>query len=235
MLVLTLFVLVFAFGSLTMAIAATTAAMSSVARSRASLLMKFLVIFGAIAAFAYTWGKIGPINEKRFELFLTISLKTSLSLMSSVIVLVAAALCLRIAVFITARVRLASPHELIVMFGSAVAGVAIGFGALNGIENTWIWATEEDAPILLSITGEPTHCVWRDTSIRDQHSRQSSSVEYIHLKRGQRIRLDPDILLDRDTFTVRFAVQQGANRKVYYGQSTDFRRLDNNVDPDCQW
>ncbi len=234
-LALVLFVLVFAFGALSVALAATTAAMNSVGKSRASLLIKLLVIAAGIYAFAHVWDQLGPIKDKRFEYIFAVSLKISISLFASAIVLIASALALRITAFVINRARVTPRRVPFIMFGSMTVGILLGFYALNGIETAWNWMNREEPPILLSLTGEPTHCVWRDTNIRDQYGQQGRSIGYIKLDRGQKIRLDPDVMLNADSFTVRFAVEQDGQLKKYYGQSTDFRRLDSRVDADCQW
>lgn len=222
---------VLAVGAVTLSLSSAALAIQAVGRTGAARPIKLIILAGGCAALVYGWTGIGPVRSDGVEGLFEWAVKITLAMLAMAIVLGSAAMALKLSARLSQRGTvsgIANPYA------AAFGGLLLGFGALVAIEYAYRSWTAETPPIQLSLSGEPTHCIWRTVRLYErrsdmQHYRDRYAFE---LTAGQRVQLDPDVVLTHERFTVRLRVVEGTTQTDVYGSSTDFRSL-RHVDETC--
>lgn len=224
-------VAVIAVGAVMLSLSSTAIALNAVGSVTASRTIRLLIFAGGCLGFLYGWTALGPVTHDGAEGLFEWMIKITIGLLSLSIVLGAAALALRVMQGLKQRRALgkaANPYAV------AIGGMMIGVIALVAIEESYYRWTADPPPILLSLDGEPTHCVWRSVRLYENRAdAQHFPDRYaMRLNPGDRVRLDPDVVLTHDRFSVKFRVSQSETDIDVHGRSTDFRSL-RHVDDAC--
>ncbi len=223
--------------AISIAFATTATSVKTVSQLSTSRAIKVFIFFVGGLGFAYSWFTLGPVPKGDwFDRAFEWGVKFSLPCMAGSITMMAAALSLKFYAWLINKGYIQAKRSHSRLYLVIGLGALAGLCTLIAIEKIYYKISARPPPIMLSFDGEPTHCVWKDTTIRDRRNWSASRpIKSIRLSRGQKIRLDPRVRLTTESFTVRFGVETNGETKIYYGNSTDFRLLDFRVDQNCQW
>lgn len=190
-LIIMMFAAVVAFGAVTVAITATATAMKIVSHTPASRGIRWTVIGAGILGFAYSWIKVGPINEKGVELVVTVAIKITVCLFSAAGILLICAIALKIAAALIAHKFVSERGANSTLYVATAIGIIAGFFTLHLIEQNYhnlnIKAANQAIELYTEAT-EPTHCVYAGVRIYSKQHQMGNEI--MMLPKGEKVRLN---------------------------------------------